>query len=72
MRLDAPTYPDDLPERLTEKELARHWRVTQRTLQRKRETGDGPPWLKIGGRVLYPRSDLLEYEASHRFGGGNQ
>jgi hypothetical protein len=53
---------DMLPARLTEHELARHWRLSRRTLQRWREARIGPPWLKIGGRVLYQRQDVLAFE----------
>jgi len=56
----------DLPSRLTERELARHWRVTPRTLQRWREKGFGPAWLRIGGRILYVRDEVLAYERRQR------
>lgn len=62
----------DLPDRLTEKELARHWRVTPRTLQRWREANTGPCWLRIGVRVLYPRDEVLAFEESRRATGGAQ
>jgi len=55
-----------LPLRMTEKELAAHWRVTPRTLQRWREEGSGPAWLRIGGRILYPRAEVLAYERRRR------
>ncbi|HEY2195925.1 MAG TPA: helix-turn-helix domain-containing protein [Actinomycetospora sp.] len=46
---------DDL---LTEQEYARHARISQRTARREREAGQGPPFLKIGTRVRYRRSDI--------------
>lgn len=55
-----------LASRLTERELATHWRVAPRTLQRWRETGTGPAWLRIGGRILYDRDDVLAYERLRR------
>lgn len=53
-----------LPIRLTEDEVAFHWRLTKRTLQRWRCSGKGPAWMRIGGRILYRREDVLAYEAS--------
>lgn len=55
-----------LPPRMTEKEVAAHWRVTPRTLQRWREEGFGPSWLRIGGRILYTRDEVLGYERRQR------
>ncbi|MBM1220986.1 helix-turn-helix domain-containing protein [Ponticoccus sp. SC2-23] len=67
---DNPNTPNDhLPERLTERELARHWRISQRTLQRWREAGAGPSWYRIGGRVLYGRNDVRDFENASRFPG---
>ena len=65
-----PATPDSLPhDRLTERELSRHWRCSTRTLQRLRETGRGPAWLRIGGRVLYMRSAVLAFEMRCEHGG---
>ncbi|MBS8228337.1 DNA-binding protein [Vannielia litorea] len=72
MPCDIPNGAPALPDRLTEKELARHWRVTPRTLQRWREASEGPHWLKIGGRILYPRSGVLAFEERHSKGGEAQ
>lgn len=57
---------EDLAPRLTERELAAHWRVTPRTLQRWRAEGFGPAWLRIGGRILYLRDEVLDYERRQR------
>lgn len=62
MRIDGT----DLPQRITEKELAAHWRVSPRTLQRWREQGFGPAWIRIGGRILYIRDVVLDYERRQR------
>lgn len=62
MTADGP----DLPARLTERDLAAHWRLSPRTLQRWREQGTGPAWLRIGGRILYHRDDVLAHERRHR------
>lgn len=69
MTTDPNTFAADLPTRLTEQELARHWRVSSRTLQRWREAGSGPAWFKLNGRVLYASSDILQFEEAHRFPG---
>ncbi|MEM8595020.1 MAG: helix-turn-helix domain-containing protein [Pseudomonadota bacterium] len=63
-----PRTPN-LSQRLTERELARHWRVSPRTLQRWRDAGTGPPWFKIGGRVLYAHDDILAFEQGRRTAG---
>lgn len=69
MTTDPNTSHVDLPARLTEPELARHWRVSSRTLQRWREAGSGPGWFKLNGRVLYASSDIREFEEARRFPG---
>jgi predicted site-specific integrase-resolvase len=43
-------------------ELAVRWRISHRTLERWRWTGEGPKFLKVGGRVVYRLSDIEEYE----------
>nr|WP_269434072.1 helix-turn-helix domain-containing protein [Pelagovum pacificum] len=40
--------------------------MTTRTLQRWRAEGFGPRWLRIGGRILYPRDEVLAYERRQR------
>jgi hypothetical protein len=45
-----------------ESELASRWRMSVRTLQRWRRAGSGPPWLKIGGRVVYDLADIRAFE----------
>lgn len=47
---------------LTQKDLARRWTISPRTLERWRWTGDGPVYMKIGGRVVYRLEDILAYE----------
>ena len=45
-------------------ELAVRWGISHRTLERWRWTGEGPKFLKVGGRVVYRLSDVEEYERS--------
>lgn len=49
---------------LTQKELARRWGISHRTLERWRYDGQGPTFLKLGGRVLYRLADVEAYETS--------
>jgi hypothetical protein len=44
-------------------ELAMRWNISHRTLERWRWTGEGPRYLKIGGRVVYRLEDIERYEA---------
>lgn len=43
--------------------LARRWNVSPRTLERWRWLGQGPCYLKVGGRVLYRLEDVEAFEA---------
>jgi hypothetical protein len=52
------------PPYLTQVELAARWRISPRTLERWRWAGEGLPFTKIGGRVLYSLSDIQAYEAA--------
>jgi hypothetical protein len=49
---------------LNQIDLARRWRVSERTLERWRWRRQGPEFLKIGGRVVYRLGDVEAYEAS--------
>jgi len=49
---------------LTQKELARRWAISHRTLERWRWTGEGPDYLKLGGRVIYRLEDITAFEAA--------
>ena len=46
-------------------DLARRWSVSPRTLERWRWIGEGPAFLKIGGRVVYRLEDVEAYEAKN-------
>lgn len=47
---------------LTPKELATRWKLSPRTLANWRALGKGPPYSKIGLKVLYPVEGIHEYE----------
>jgi hypothetical protein len=38
---------------LSQIELAARWNISHRTLERWRWTGEGPKFIKLGGRVIY-------------------
>lgn len=48
---------------LSQTELAARWTISPRTLERWRFTGEGPQFIKIGGRVAYRLEDIEAYEA---------
>jgi hypothetical protein len=60
---DRPAMVSDL---LTPQELAAHWRMSVRTLDRWRAQRYGPAWLALGGRILYQLADVKAFEARHR------
>lgn len=47
---------------LDQKELAKRWLRSHRTLENWRTKGKGPTYIKIGGKVLYRLSDIEEIE----------
>lgn len=47
-------------------ELARRWRLSERTVEKRRCTGKGPAHLKLSGRVVYRLKDVVAYEAGQR------
>jgi hypothetical protein len=48
---------------LDQRQLARRWCLSPRTLERWRWTGEGPRYLKLGGRIVYREDDIEVYEA---------
>lgn len=51
-------------QHLTQKEVARRWCLSARTLERWRWLGQGPVFLKLGGRVAYRLEDIEAFEAA--------
>jgi hypothetical protein len=49
--------------RLNQVELARRWKISERTLERWRWLGQGPRFMKLGGRVAYRLEDIEAFEA---------
>ena len=59
-----PTSSAGQPVRhLNQIELSRRWSMSPRTLERWRWLGEGPPYLKIGGKILYRLEDIENFEA---------
>ncbi len=50
------------PTCLNQKELADRWTISHRTLERWRWAGEGPAYMKIGGRVVYRIADVEAFE----------
>ena len=48
---------------LNQIDLAARWTLSHRTLERWRWTGEGPCFVKLGGRVVYRLEDVEAYEA---------
>jgi hypothetical protein len=48
---------------LTAKEVSELRRKTEAALTKERQRGDGPPWVKDNGRVLYPEDELEQWLA---------
>ena len=48
---------------LNQIDLARRWSISPRTLERWRWLGQGPRYIKIGGRVVYRIDEIEAYEA---------
>jgi hypothetical protein len=57
---------------LNQIDLARRWRVSERTLERWRWLREGPQYLKIGGRVVYRLDDIEAFELARSRAAGQQ
>ena len=47
---------------LTSKELAQRWRLNDQTLANWRHARKGPPFIRVGSRVLYPLEGIQSFE----------
>jgi hypothetical protein len=59
--MDSPQTPF-----LREAEAADLLRLAAGTLQNRRISGGGPPFLKLGGRIVYARADLIAWAEAQR------
>ena len=53
-------------QHLNQRELAKRWGISPRTLERWRSIGFGPAFLKIGSRVAYRLVDIEAFETAQR------
>ena len=51
------------PVRCNQRDLAQRWSLSEHTLERWRWLGQGPRFLKLGGRVAYRLEDIEAFEA---------
>jgi hypothetical protein len=51
---------------LNQHDLANRWRMSVRTLERWRSQRQGPPFLRLGGRIVYALSDIEAFEQAQR------
>ncbi len=49
----------------TEKDLAERLNVSVKTVQKWRQTGEGPEYIKLNRSVRYPFQGILKYELEH-------
>jgi hypothetical protein len=52
-------------QHLDQRHLADRWQISPRTLEQWRWQGRGPRFLKLGGRVVYPLTEIEAFEAAH-------
>jgi hypothetical protein len=52
-------------QHLDQRHLADRWLISPRTLEQWRWQGRGPRFLKLGGRVVYPLSEVEAFESAH-------
>lgn len=58
---------------LTIKELAQRWRLSKQTLANWRTGKKGPPFIRVGARILYPIEGVNAHEKiSSAWLGNNQ
>ena len=50
---------------LNQKQLARRWGLSPRTLERWRWLRQGPVYFKLGGKVAYRVTDIDEFERAN-------
>jgi hypothetical protein len=55
--------PESMVRHLTQVQVADRWQMSVRTLERWRWLGQGPRFMKLGGRVAYRLEDIETFEA---------
>lgn len=57
-------HPTERTPILTPRVLASRWDMSQGHLANLRSEGSGPPYVKLGSRILYRLEDVENYEAA--------
>lgn len=57
----APNRPATAPVLLTPKQAARYLNLSVSWLAKRRLTGDGPPYIKLGGAIRYAENSLQQW-----------
>ncbi len=52
---------------ITEKDLAKKWSLSAKTLQRWRWLKSGPTYIKIGGRIRYTSENIKNFEEERKY-----
>jgi transposase-like protein len=47
---------------INQKDLARRWGISPRTLERWRRVDQGPSFVRLGALVMYRRQDVEQFE----------
>ena len=55
---------DVLAGYISDRDLARERKISERTQRLERQRGDGPPFAKIGNQIFYPIDDFRAWLAS--------
>ena len=55
-------HPTNLNSRLSPQELAAHWGISEKTLERWRHQGIGPIYIRLPGKIVYRVEDVEAYE----------
>jgi predicted DNA-binding transcriptional regulator AlpA len=50
-----------MPAAMNDRELAQRLGISRKTLQKWRSLGMGPPYLKLGAKVVYRAEDIEAY-----------
>jgi predicted DNA-binding transcriptional regulator AlpA len=56
----------ETPTHINQRQLAKRWGVSERSIERYRTEGTGPCYLKINGRVVYSVIDVEAWEQSRK------
>jgi len=52
----------DISKTIDASELAKRWGVTKKSIDNRRQRGQGPNYFKIGGKIRYDLKDVVKME----------